>query len=211
MEWIETIKRLQRIDLAQLDYENPSKWPKIVRQTSYILALLFGLLLGVGIFSNGSLSSLNQLRQKEDFLKETYKTKILQTSMLDVYQTRLAKTQQSFQRLLDQLPESTEIPGLLEAISQSSAHANLKLNSMAIEPEFEKGDYIVLPIRVQVSGDYHSFGLFLARIANLARIVTVHDVLIKPAKAENVLEIPGKVLTMELMVQTYHYKKAVTS
>ena len=38
---------------------------------------------------------------------------------------------------------------------------------------------IELPMRIEVTGDYHDFGLFVSGITSLARVVTLHDYVIE--------------------------------
>ena len=56
-----------------------------------------------------------------------------------------------------------------------------------------------LPIAIRVSGRYHDIGSFAADIANLSRIVTLHNVNLVAAK-----ELSG-VLAMEATARTYRY------
>jgi type IV pilus assembly protein PilO len=59
----------------------------------------------------------------------------------------------------------------------------------------------VLPIAVKVSGRYHDIGAFAADVANLSRIVTLHNLQIaKPPKEPN-----ATVLTMDATARTYRY------
>lgn len=51
-----------------------------------------------------------------------------------------------------------------------------------------------------MTGDFHKFGTFISGVAALQRIVTAHDVKIKPAGGDKV----GK-LVMETTAKTYRY------
>jgi type IV pilus assembly protein PilO len=56
-----------------------------------------------------------------------------------------------------------------------------------------------VPIRIQLTGSYHQMGQFVSTIAQLPRIVTLHDVTIKTS---------GKgydQLVMDLTAKTYRY------
>ena len=62
-----------------------------------------------------------------------------------------------------------------------------------------KDYYAELPIAIRVSGRYHDMGAFAADIANLSRIVTLHNVNITvPREA-------GGALAMEATARTYRY------
>jgi type IV pilus assembly protein PilO len=57
-----------------------------------------------------------------------------------------------------------------------------------------------LPISIRVNGRYHELGSFAADIANLSRIVTLHNLVIAPAGRD----AAGN-LSMEATARTYRY------
>jgi type IV pilus assembly protein PilO len=61
--------------------------------------------------------------------------------------------------------------------------------------------YAELPISIRVSGRYHDLGAFTADIANLSRIVTLHDLTISGGGREGVLSMDGT-------ARTYRYLDA---
>jgi len=60
----------------------------------------------------------------------------------------------------------------------------------------------VLPIALRVTGRFHDVGAFTADVANLSRIVTLHNLAIAPVA-------PGKdasgTLSMDAVARTYRY------
>jgi type IV pilus assembly protein PilO len=63
-----------------------------------------------------------------------------------------------------------------------------------------KDYYAELPIAIKVSGRYHDMGAFAGDIANLSRIVTLHNL--------NVISAPrdsSGALSMEATARTYRY------
>ena len=65
-----------------------------------------------------------------------------------------------------------------------------------------KDYYAELPIAIRVTGRYHDIGSFAADIANLSRIVTLHNLVIAPGKD------PSAPLSMEATARTYRYLDA---
>jgi type IV pilus assembly protein PilO len=63
-----------------------------------------------------------------------------------------------------------------------------------------KDYYAELPIAIKVSGRYHDIGAFAGDIANLSRIVTLHDLPIAPKDKDG----SGN-LVMEATARTYRY------
>ena len=97
------------------------------------------------------------------------------------------------------LPEKEEIPSLLASISQAGKDAGLEFVLFQPQPEVPKDFYAELPIKIRVVGDYHEFGEFVSGLAALPRIVTIHDVEIKP-RGQNATN-----LIMEATARTYRY------
>ena len=61
-----------------------------------------------------------------------------------------------------------------------------------------------MPIAIKVSGRYHDIGAFAADVANLSRIVTLHNLTIGPLPKDT-----GGALSMEGTARTYRYLDAV--
>ena len=66
-----------------------------------------------------------------------------------------------------------------------------------------KDYYAELPIAIKVSGRYHDVGEFAADIANLSRIVTLHDLSLAPPQRDT-----SGSLVMEATARTYRYLDA---
>ena len=60
--------------------------------------------------------------------------------------------------------------------------------------------YAELPITIRVSGRYHDIGAFAADVANLSRIVTLHDLSVTGIQREG-----GGSLSMDAVARTYRY------
>ena len=70
--------------------------------------------------------------------------------------------------------------------------------------------YAELPIKIQLTGGYHEFGLFVSGIAALPRIVTLHDIEITRAgkaarRRAAARPAPTDQLTLNLTAKTYRY------
>ena len=90
--------------------------------------------------------------------------------------------EQSFGAMLRKLPNKTEVPNLLTDISQQGTGAGLDQKLFQPSPQNNKDFYAELPIKMRLTGSFHSIGAFVSGIAALPRIVTLHDVEITPGK-----------------------------
>jgi type IV pilus assembly protein PilO len=102
--------------------------------------------------------------------------------------------------LLRQLPGKTEVPSLLVDISQTGLAAGLQEKLFQPQPEQRKDFYAELPIKIRLTGSYHQLGEFVSGIAALPRIVTLHDIDIKPDSKDAYDQ-----LSLELTAKTYRY------
>jgi type IV pilus assembly protein PilO len=114
----------------------------------------------------------------------------------------MKEMEESFGALVSQLPTDTEVPGLLEDITNKGVESGLEIKSIQLQAEQAKEFYIELPISIEVTGTYHDFGTFVSGIAALPRIVTLHDF-----KMTADPKTPG-VLSMSIAAKTYRYKGA---
>ena len=97
-------------------------------------------------------------------------------------------------------PGKTEVPNLLVDISQTGLGAGLEEKLFQPTGEVQKDFYAELPIKLRYTGSYHELGKFVSGIAALPRIVTLHDIDIKPAEKDSTTT-----LTLDVTAKTYRY------
>jgi type IV pilus assembly protein PilO len=189
-------------DIKSLDPNDPGRWPLPVR--AGCVALCF-VLLAAGSFWyfvwSDQKPKLDAANSEEQTLRTTFKTKHAKAVNLEVYQQQLADIERSFGALLRQLPGKTEVQSLLIDISQVGVGAGLeeKLFQPAAN-ENAKDFYAELPIKIRLTGTYHQMGEFVSGIAALPRIVTLHDITIKPDSKDAYDQ-----LSLELTAKTFRY------
>lgn len=189
---------LSDIDLNDLDFSNVSNWPTPIRLLT--VAIVFVAVLGLGYWFDlkDQQLRLEQVEKKEAELKASFEDKAAKAANLEAYEQQLEEMRQSFGTMLRQLPNKTQVAGLLVDVSQSGLASGLEFELFRPRDEIPKEFYAELPISVKVKGTYHEFGTFVSAVAALPRIVTVHDILISPGEE-------GNELTMELTAKTYRY------
>ena len=188
-------------ELRDLDPREPGRWPLAVLAaavgTTFLLLTLF--LVYFFIWS-GVRTDLQAKEAQEQSLRQEYQHKHAQAANLAVYKQQLKDLQRSFGALLRQLPGRTEVPNLLVDISQTALGAGLQQKLFQPEPEQAQDFYAELPIKMVLTGSYHQFGQFVSGIAALPRIVTLHDIDIKPTGTGGYDD-----LTLTLTAKTYRY------
>lgn len=200
------LESLQNFDLDQLnDVNNVGSWPLAVK--IIIWAVCFAGALGLGYFLHVTnlQQELGVVTASEGVLKEDYEEKFFQAAHLEAYRSQQHEMEESFEAILRQLPSDTEIPALLEDITLVGLKNGLVFTSIDLQPESKHEFYIEKPIAIIVSGSYHSLGAFVSDVADLSRIVTLHDFTIMPASRATGSDTPGSHLTMSILARTYRY------
>ncbi len=139
------------------------------------------------------------IEAEEERLKKDFEGKAFQAANLEAYKRQMEEMQESFGALVSQLPSDTEVPGLLEDITNKGLLNGLEIKTIDLLAEQSKEFYIELPISISASGNYHDLGAFISGMAGLPRIVTLHDFSIVASK------VPG-MLDLSLVAKTYRYK-----
>lgn len=192
------IDEVRTFDRADYEFDNIGVWPRLVK--ALVLALVFSLLLGLGYYFKVKdlYAEFDRAVAREQKLKKDYEERAFEVANLEVYRLQMEQIEESFQGLLAQLPADTEVPGLLEDITELGLGSSLTINSITLQPERAAEFYVELPINIVVTGGYHDFGAFVSGIAGLPRIVTLHDYTIEQAG--------GNMLRLSINAKTYRYK-----
>lgn len=198
MSFADSLKKLNELDLAELDFENVGAWPLPVRIVACVLTLGLVFFLGYQLHLSDLQKTYDTVIAKEKELKDQFRVKAFQAANLDAYRAQMKEMEASFGALVKQLPSDTEVPGLLEDITFTGRGAGLTFDTIKLQPEKATEFYIELPISISVSGNYHDIGNFVSGVASLSRIVTLHDFSITPEKN-------GQILKMEILARTYRY------
>ena len=189
-------------ELRDLDPRDPGRWPLPVLAGAVGATFLVLTLILIYLFVwSGVRPELQQKESQEQALRTEFQQKHAQAVNLVVYKQQLKDLQRSFGALLRQLPGKTEVPNLLVDISQTALGAGLQQKLFQPQSEEAKDFYAELPIRMELTGSYHQFGEFVSGIAALPRIVTLHDIEIKPTGGNGGYDD----LTLTLTAKTYRY------
>lgn len=186
-------------NLESLDPENIGSWPLLFRIVIWIVVFLICGAAVYWFFLKNTLHTLEIKQREEVTLIQSYTAKASDAANLNALKLQMAEMKQTFGALLRQLPEDTEVPGLLEDISQLGLDSGLEFESIGLGKEFVKEFYAELPIDIKVKGGYHSLATFVSGISALPRIVTLHNYTLAPTDKSN------DNLLMTVTAKTYRY------
>lgn len=198
----EAVQKLNNLDVQ--DLRKIGTAPKPV-QIAVILALVIAILGAIGWFVvRPQFETLEKAERAEQELRETFEEKQSRAANLEAYKKQLAQMEESFGAMLRQLPDETDMESLLVDLSQTSVAAGLEVKYFEPGNERQREFYAEYPIELHVAGTYHEFGNFVSGLASLPRIVTLHDIAIKPSGGGNATG-ENVDLSMQLKAKTYRY------
>jgi type IV pilus assembly protein PilO len=184
-------------DLNNLTMDNIGTWPIPVKFATVLLLCAAVIGLGYWKLTMPKIEELKGVEAKEAELRTEFEGKQQKAANLEVLKQQLEDIKQTMGELLQKLPSKTQVPDLLQDISQTGLGSGLEFDIFKPSAEVPQEFYVELPIQIQVTGDYHQFGNFISGVAALQRIVTVHDVKIRPTE--------GNKLIMNATAKTYRY------
>ncbi|MHA7881188.1 MAG: type IV pilus inner membrane component PilO [Saccharospirillum sp.] len=201
----EFLDGFRRFDYQNPDFENIGSWPAGIKLVA--LLLIAGLIVfGFYWFSiKDAYLRLERDIAQEQNLREEYQSKAFRVANLDAFKEQLAAMEETFGALLSQLPDETEMPGLLDDISTTGTQTGLEIVRITPNTDVMREFYIETPIAISVRGAYHEMGNFVSAMSAIPRIVTLHDFNIQlqnQSEAQVDVDAP---LSMTIQARTYRY------
>lgn len=198
----------RRFDYNNPDFENMGSWPFGIKLIM-LLILSGAIVFGFYWFAiKDSYAELERATAREPNLKQEYQSKAFRVANLDSFKAQLAEMEESFGALLNQLPDETEMPGLLDDISTTGTQSGLEIDRITPNNDVVKEFYIETPIAIQVRGTYHEMGTFVSAMSAIPRIVTLHDFNMTAANRQRGAESDAELespLSMTINARTYRY------
>ena len=186
-------------ELRNLDPKNVGAWPLPAKAGALLLILAAIIGLGWWVEWSVQIEELKAAEAKEEQLKTTYQEKKRMAVNLDAYKQRLAEIDRSFGTLLKQLPNKSEMDGLITDINQAGLGRGLQFELFRPAAQETVSEfYAELPVNIKVTGNYHDLGAFASDVAKMPRIVLLTDLKLDPPS-------PSGQLTMEAVAKTYRY------
>lgn len=177
---------------------------------AFLVCLIF-LLLGYlyyAYFYKGAFEKKGKLAERLSSIQYEMIEKRRVVKQIKKYKKELTVLRKDLQIALTKLPERKEIPVLLDSVSESGRKEDLDF--LLFEPSLpvSKEFYAEIPVKIEVTGSYHSVVLFFEKVAKLPRIMNVTDISIK--KKGNVDEDDeSNTLITSCLVKTYMFLEKV--
>ena len=186
-----------------LNPNEPGQWPMLPKILTWSLVAVIMVVLGWFTLLSTAHDELDAERAKEPVLKQDYRTKLGQAVNLAELRKQKLQVEEYVTQLEKQLPGKAEMDALLSDINQAGLGRGLQFELFRPGQVVVKDYYAELPISIKVSGRYHDMGAFAGDIANLSRIVTLHNLNLSSASRD-----ASGALAMEATARTYRYLDA---
>lgn len=196
-------------DFNNIDFKNAGSLPAPVK--AVLLAAIFLILFALGYYFiwTEAFTSLDTAKAKEEELRKVFLDKKAQAINLVAYKEQMVEIEKTFGALLKQLPDKSQMDGLLTDINQAGLGRGLEFDLFKPGQETRAEFYAEMPISIKVRGTYHDLGAFATDISKLSRIVTLNDLTITPVnKDASKDKSASAMLMMEATAKTYRYLDA---
>lgn len=195
-------EQVKNFDLSDVQLDNFGAWPLLLKLLAWFAAFLLTLALGYYFIVSGLVAERESAIAKEQTLKSEFEKKARDASNLEAYREQMKEMEASFAALISQLPGETEVPGLLEDITEEGLNSGLNFKNISLLDERAAEFYIEQPISISATGTYHDMGAFVSGVASLPRIVTLKDFSLSPAGSDG----GSAILELNISASTYRYK-----
>lgn len=188
-------------DFNNIDFKNAGSLPLPVK--AVLLGVAFILIAGAGYWFlwKPALEELDQAKAKETELRQVFLDKKRQAINLEAFKQQMVEIEKTFGALLKQLPDRSQMDGLLTDINQAGLERGLEFELFKPGQEVQADFYAEMPISIKVIGSYHNLGLFASDVSRLSRIVTLNNLSITSGNKE----VKDSLLVMEAVAKTYRY------
>jgi type IV pilus assembly protein PilO len=188
-------------DFNNIDIKNAGSLPMPVKLVLLGVLAIVLIALGYWFLWSPEIDELDQAKAKEQELRQTFLTKKAQAVKVDAYKQQMIDIEKTFGALLKQLPDKSQMDGLLTDINQAGLGRGLEFDLFKPGQETVADFYAEMPIQIKIKGSYHDVGAFATDISKLSRIVTLNDLNIAPLNKD----VKDSILTMEATAKTYRY------
>lgn len=152
---------------------------KVPAKQKAFLVVLLSLLAVAGyyyLFHRETAQQISALETEYAGLESKIKEQSVIARNLPSFRAEVQRLETQLGLLLDQLPNTAEIPTLLKNISDLGKESGLEFLKFTPQAEKRKDFYAEIPVAITVAGEFNTFVLFADKVGHLPRIVNVSDI-----------------------------------
>jgi len=208
MAFKDAVAEIQRVDGE--DFKRIGTAPVALRLFLVLLACAAVIGASYWYLVKPQFEKLKVVENREQSLRLEFDVEQSKAANRSAYVEQLGEMRKTFNVMLRQLPNKTDIESLLVDLSQTSVASGLDVEFFKPENEVPREFYAEYPIKISVTGQYHQFGQFISGLAALPRIVTLSKIDITEIRNASARKSAGAApkgskLKMDLTATTYRY------
>lgn len=167
------------------------------------LVIILGAILGIywQVFYRPVVAEIKAIEPELNQLKAELSAKRDIVKEKGRYLAELEQTRAELHLALKQLPNKSEIPTLLENISELGMSAGLQFKLFKPMAEVPKNFYAEIPVEIEVEGKFRDLVTFFDDVAKMPRIVNISDINITGSQ-----KTPGSAVTLSTKCNATTYK-----
>lgn len=187
-------------ELKDLDINDVGSWSRQVKL--FMTGLLCLVVIGIGykFVIMPQQEELEEVKRKLPGLKNQFMEKKALAINLEAYKAQMVEAKEMFEVLKTQLPNASEIPGLLTDVTQAGLSRGLQFEQIKPGNTIAKDFYAEKLVNVTVNGQYNQIASFISDIAGLPRIINVDNFELTRADKDD-----ESLLKLKAVTKTYHY------
>lgn len=174
---------LSEINLSDINLQEAGDWPLAGRLALAVIVMAVVLGAGYYFFTSEQLVRLETVAAEEQKLRQEFVEKQRVAANLEAFRAQLAQMEADLAVMLRQLPTGTEMPDLLDDVSNTGKKNGLEFELFKPEDEQPRDFYAAKPITIKAKATYHQFGAFVSGVASLSRIVTLENATLASASS----------------------------
>lgn len=120
---------------------------------------------------------------------------------LSRHRVEVERLKQRLNEALTLLPNEAEIPELLQKLAALVEQSDCEMSTFEPQGEVPQNFYARIPVKMAITGNYHSIAVFFDKVSKLARIVNVTEIKLMEPKLEN----KKVVLKAQFMATTFKF------
>jgi len=129
---------------------------------------------------------IESLEKKQASLSSQVTIAKTKVAKLNQIKKELENRQVEFLVVTEALPDTKEIPALVDSLSAAANESGLVLESIVPGGEKNKDFYAEISISMKINGGFHETALFFDKISKISRIVDFQNAKFSSGKGDNV-------------------------
>ena len=195
---------LSEINLNDINLQEAGEWPLAGRLVLAILIVVAVIGAGYYFFIADQIIELEKFEGEEQQLRQEFAEKQKVAANLEAFRAQLEQMEADLGVMLKQLPTGTEMPDLLDDVSNTGKKSGLEFALFKPEAEQPRDFYTAKPITIKARANYHQFGSFVSGVAALPRIVTLENVTLTTVGGSKG-NAKNELVDIQATLQTYRY------